>query len=79
MGRRLIRLGLITAFGLALIHGISLAGAWWSGTAPDGWDWFWLAQLPLLVWIYFRYFSVFAPGHGQCLLPRDDGRDRAES
>ena len=28
--------------------------------------------LPLLVWVYFRYLSVFGKGKGQCLLPADE-------
>ena len=61
------------AYAALTLAAIVTANDWWRGEipAPRWYHWLLLACLPLLAWIYLRYLSVFAPGKGQCLLPRD--------
>jgi hypothetical protein len=56
-----------------LVAALLRAQAWWRGelSEPGLFDVLLLGSLPLLVWFYFRYLSVFGKGRGQCLLPRD--------
>ncbi|MBI2312801.1 MAG: hypothetical protein HYU77_09900 [Betaproteobacteria bacterium] len=73
IGSVFARLLLIAGFGLALIHSVEVSVAWWRGelAAVGFWDGVAIAALPLLVAIWLRYFSIFAPGKGQCLLPEE--------
>lgn len=60
--RQLVRLLAAFAFMVALIEAIRVAVAWWRGelAEPAVIDWLLLGALPLLGWIWWRYFSVFA-------------------
>jgi hypothetical protein len=64
----------VPAFFAWLVAALLRAQAWWRGelAEPGGLDLVLLASLPLLVWVYFRYLSVFGKGKGQCLLPPDE-------
>jgi len=69
----ILRVLLVPAFFAWLVTALLRAQAWWRGELADAGllDWALLASLPLLVWIYLRYLSVFGKGRGQCLLPPD--------
>jgi hypothetical protein len=71
-----LRVLAVPAFFAWLVAALLRAQAWWRGelTQPAVLDLLLLASLPLLVWVYFRYLSVFGTGKGQCLLPGDEGR-----
>jgi hypothetical protein len=68
------RVLLVPAFFAWLVAALLRAQAWWRGelTALGMLDLVLLASLPVLVWVYFRYLSVFGKGKGQCLLPPDE-------
>jgi hypothetical protein len=69
-----LRVLVVPAFFAWLVAALLRAQAWWRGELmePGAVDLLLLASLPLLVWVYFRYLSVFGRGRGQCLLPGDD-------
>lgn len=57
---------------LALIQALTVTVAWWRNELPgmQAADWFWILLLPVLIAIYFRYFSIFRPDCRACL-PED--------
>jgi hypothetical protein len=59
------------AFGFSLIQSVSIAVEWWQEKLTDAgaWEWFWIAMLPVLVFIFLRYFSIFNPSCRACLPP----------
>jgi hypothetical protein len=65
---------LAPAFFACLVAALLRAQAWWRGELadPGALDLILLASLPVLVWVYFRYLSVFGKGKGQCLLPPNE-------
>lgn len=63
---------LVVLLGL-LVAAIKVAVGWWRGElslADDG-NWLWLTLFPLLLVIWWRYFSVFGCKEPTCLLPED--------
>lgn len=77
MLRALVKFLVIAAFGLALIHSVEISVAWWRGelASVSFRDGVAIAGLPVLIGIWLRWFSVFAPGKGQCLMPEKSGSD----
>ncbi len=71
---RLSLFGVYFAWTLAALHRFQ---DWRNGAFDEAtaFDWLLLASLPVLLWIYLRYLSVFGKGKGQCLLPPDDRHD----
>lgn len=75
--RPLVRAGILAAawvfFLAVLIRSLDVAFAWWNGelAQPGAGDWFWIALLPVWVFVYLRYLSVFRPGCEACA-GRDD-------
>lgn len=62
----------ILGLGFALVQSVTVAVAWWRGDiVPGWWEWLWIALLPVWLWVFFRYFSIFRPGADGCL-PRDE-------
>jgi len=63
------------AYMVLLIESVRVAVAWWRNELgdPDPLEWFLLAVLPLLAWVWWRYLSMFRPGCDkiQCTLPAD--------
>ena len=57
---------------LALIQSLTVTVAWWRNElhAMLATDWFWILLLPILIGIYFRFFSIFRPDCRACL-PED--------
>lgn len=74
--RRLAPLIAAFAYMVLLIEAVRAAAAWWRGEAAlTALDYALIAALPLLVWIWFRYFSMFRKdcAKGACLLPEERG------
>jgi hypothetical protein len=64
-------LGAIGIF-LGVIEGARVIQAWYLGERTlTGWDWFWLALLPLCVFAFLRYYSIFRSDFRACELPDD--------
>ena len=66
---------LVVLLGL-LVASLKVAVGWWRGElslADDG-NWIWLVLLPVLLAVWWRYFSIFGCKEPNCLLPRDDER-----
>jgi hypothetical protein len=57
---------------LAVIQSLTVTVAWWRYElqAMHAKDWFWILLLPVLIGIYFRFFSIFRPDCRACL-PED--------
>jgi len=74
-----LRDGLLRPVLLVLLLGflvacVKVTVGWWNGEvelAENG-NWLWLALFPFLLWIWFRYFSVFGCKEPACLLPKDE-------
>lgn len=56
---------------LLLFPALSLVLPWLAGDgpAPSGWEWGALLALPILLWLWLRYFSIFACRIGHCAAP----------
>lgn len=70
--RRLTLLAAAFAYMVLLIEAVRAAAVWWRGEAAlTGLDYALVAALPLLAWVWFRYFSMFRKGCGKgtCELP----------
>lgn len=80
--RRLFLLLAAFAYMVLLIEAVRAAAAWWRGEAALGpLDFALIGLLPLLVWVWLRYFSVFRKdcAKGACLLPEERGGPRPGS
>ena len=66
---------LVVLLGL-LVACVKVAAGWWSGevSLTEGGNWVWLALFPILLWVWFRYFSIFGCKEPACLLPKDEER-----
>lgn len=74
------RAGLVLiSFGYAvlLFEALRTATAWWQGELQEAGltEYLLIAALPLLAWIWWRYFSMFRSGcaKGACAPPQDRG------
>lgn len=47
--------------------------AWWRGTLaqPDVWDWLWIGFMPVCLFVYIRYFSIFRAECRACEPPAE--------
>jgi hypothetical protein len=64
-------LGAIAIFA-GIIEGARVIQSWYLGErALAGWDWLWLALLPVCVLAFLRYYSIFRPDCRACELPDD--------
>ena len=66
---------LVVLLGL-LVASLKVAVGWWRGElslADDG-NWLWLVLFPVLLAVWWRYFSIFGCKEPNCLLPMDDER-----
>lgn len=64
---------LVLLLGL-LVAALKVAVGWWHDEldlAEDG-NWLWLALFPVLLIVWWRYFSVFGCKEPACLLPKDE-------
>jgi len=63
-------------FALSLVKSVTVTVAWWNGERTAGaWEWLWIGILPVLVFVFFRYYSVFRPGCRACLPPEAEPND----
>ena len=69
LARRLGVLALAAVFMVAFIESVRAFSAWWKGDAIGLWEGLLALLLPLLIAIYFRYFSVLSCDKGKCLPP----------
>ena len=57
-----------------LVVSVKVTVGWWRdelSLTEDG-NWLWLALFPLLLAVWWRYFSVFGCKEPACLLPKDE-------
>ena len=56
------------AFGFLLVQSVTVTLDWWQNKRTDigVWEWLWIGLLPVLVFVYFRFFSIFNPGCQAC-------------
>lgn len=72
--RRLALILAAFAYMVLLIEAVRAGAAWWRGEAALALlDYALACALPLLAWVWFRYFSMFRKGCGKaaCALPED--------
>lgn len=56
-----------------LFYSVSVTVAWWRNelALASDWNWFWVGLLPLLIVLWWRYFSIFGCKNPACLLPEN--------
>lgn len=69
MAKRLLTLALAFFAMIAGIEGLHSLTAWRDGRSPTSVDLLWIACLPLVVWLWWRYISPFGRRNGRCLHP----------
>jgi hypothetical protein len=53
--------------------------AWWYGELTAGpWEWLWIGLLPVWLFVFFRYYSVFRPGCRACEPPEERFRQHRD-
>ena len=64
------------AFVALFLESISTTVHWWRGQlgAPTVIDWIEIGLLPVLLFVYLRYFSVLRPDCNACQPPQDPSR-----
>lgn len=59
-------------FAFSFLQSITITVAWWKDELAAGaWEWLWIGLLPVWVFVFFRYYSIFRPGCHACLPPED--------
>jgi hypothetical protein len=73
MGRRFLTAFLVwMVFAFCILQSITVTVAWWKGEQTAGlWEWLWIGLLPVWLFIFFRYYSIFRPGCRACRPPED--------
>jgi len=68
---------LVMVLGL-IVAAVKVAAGWWHGELllAEDFNWLWLVLLPLLLAVWWRYFSVFGCKEPGCLLPDEGKGDR---
>jgi hypothetical protein len=66
---------LVVLLGL-LVVSLKVVSGWWKGelNLKDDGNWLWLALFPLLLVVWWKYFSVFGCKEAACLQPKDEER-----
>ncbi len=65
------------AFAAGFLHSITVAIGWWKDELHAGiWEWLWIGLLPVWIFVYFRYYSIFRPGCRACLPPGSESSHR---
>jgi len=61
------------AFALSFLQSITVTVGWRNGELHAGlWEWLWIGLLPVWIFIFFRYYSIFRPGCRACLPPEHE-------
>ena len=76
MQQAIWRAVLLVALLAALVICLKVTSGWWHGelSLSDSGNWLWIVLFPVLLWIWWRYFSVFGCKAPACLLPKDEKR-----
>jgi hypothetical protein len=71
--RALLAVAIAVVFTFALLQSVVTTVAWWQGKLahPDAWDWLWIGLMPVCVFVYVRYFSIFRGGCRACAPPEE--------
>jgi hypothetical protein len=74
MRQVVLRVLALPALLMLLFYSVSVTAAWWQDEIEltSGWNWFWVGLLPLLIVLWWRYFSIFGCKNPACLLPEDE-------
>ena len=74
MGRKLLLAFVLwMVFAFSLLQSITVTAGWWKGELHAGlWEWLWIGLLPVWIFIFFRYYSIFRPGCRACQLPEHE-------
>jgi len=74
MGRKLLfAFVLWMAFAFSFLQSITVTVGWWNGDLHAGlWEWLWIGLLPVWIFVFFRYYSIFRPGCRACLPPEHE-------
>jgi len=76
MGRRfLIAFVLWMVFAFGMSQSATIIVGWWNEQTTAGpWEWMWIGLLPVWLFVFFRYYSIFRPGCRACLPPEGKSR-----
>lgn len=65
------------AFAFSFLQSITITVAWWKGELAAGArEWLWIGLLPVWVFVYFRYYSIFRLGCRACVPPADESTEQ---
>ncbi len=60
------------ALAFGTLQSITVTVTWWKGELQAGpWEWLWIGLLPVWLFVFFRYYSIFQPGCRACQ-PQED-------
>ncbi|OGI55750.1 MAG: hypothetical protein A3D32_05975 [Candidatus Muproteobacteria bacterium RIFCSPHIGHO2_02_FULL_60_13] len=66
-------------FAFSFLQSITVTVAWWKGEQSSGfWEWLWIGLLPVWVFVYFSYYSIFRPDCRACLPPEHHSSARPD-
>jgi hypothetical protein len=73
MRQAILRAVLLVALLAALVVCLKVTSGWWRGelSLADSGNWFWVLLFPVLIVVWWRYFSIFGCAEATCLLPKD--------
>ena len=73
MGRRFLTAFLAwMVFAFCTLQSITVTVAWWKDELHAGpWEWLWIGLLPVWLFVFFHYYSIFRPGCRACQPPED--------
>ncbi|HSD96642.1 MAG TPA: hypothetical protein VLB06_05805 [Sulfuricaulis sp.] len=61
------------AFAFSFLQSITVTVGWWKGELDAGlWEWLWIGLLPVWIFVFFRYYSIFRPGCHACQPPEHE-------
>jgi hypothetical protein len=71
--KALTAFAIVIVFSFCLIQSLATTVAWWRGdlVQPNAWDWLWIGLMPVCLFVYIPYFSIFRAGCGAYNLSSD--------
>jgi hypothetical protein len=68
---------LVVLLGLLVVC-VKVLDGWWHGELrlEEEGNWIWPLLFPLLLWLWWRYFSIFGCKQPTCLLPEGEQHKR---